>query len=90
MLKVFKYPVNIAPIVSVDMPKGATLLSFQLQGAQPCLWALVDPFEEKETREFRVVGTGHDIEDSDSLRFVGTIQMMDGILIWHLFAVVKI
>lgn len=88
MLRVFKYPVKIVDHVSIAMPKGARLLSFQSQGGHPCLWALVDPVAEKETRNFRFVGTGHPVEeDPTSLQFVGTAQMMDGALIWHLFEI---
>lgn len=91
MLKVFKYPVKIVDHVSIGMPEGARLLSFQCQGEQPCLWALVDPTAKKETRNFRFVGTGHPIEESPgSLRFIGTAQMMGGSLIWHLFEVVEV
>lgn len=90
MLRVFKYPVKIDDRVSIKMRKGAQLLSFQTQGEQPCIWALVRETKEMETRHFRFAGTGHPIEeDSSSLQFIGTAQMMGGALIWHLFEVVK-
>ncbi len=91
MLKVFKYPVKIDDHVSIDMRKGAKLLSFQTQGEQPCLWALVGETKEMETRHFRFAGTGHPIEgDPSSLKFIGTAQMAGGSLIWHLFEVLFI
>ena len=92
MLKVFKYSVKVgADLVSLEMPKGAQLLSFQCQDEQPCLWALVDPAAEKETRNFRFAGTGHPIEEElSSLKFIGTAQMMGGCLIWHLFEIAPV
>ncbi len=91
MLKVFKYSMRTGNYASIAMPKGAKLLSFQCQGHTPCLWALVDPSAEIETRKFRFSGTGHPIEeDPESLRFVGTAQMAGGALIWHLFEIAPV
>ena len=91
MNKVFKYPVKIEDHVTLEMPKGAKLLSFQCQYDQPCLWALVDPEAPLESRTFRFVGTGHPIEEpAEKLSFVGTAQMRGGALIWHLFEITEV
>ena len=87
MSKVFKYLVRAVDRVTLEMPKGAKLLSFQCQNDQLCLWALVDPKAPTETRSFRVVGTGHPIEEPGE--FVGTAQMRGGLLVWHLFEITK-
>ncbi len=88
MKKIFKYPIQVGDHVSINLPVGAKLLSFQCQGEQPCLWALVDPEAPLEARQFRFAGTGHSIEEpSEDLQFVGTAQMMGGSLVWHLFEI---
>ncbi len=90
MQKVFKYPVRVDDHLTIELPRGAELLSFQCQGEQPCLWALVDPKAEMVKRYFRFVGTGHPIEEpSEVLRFIGTAQMQGGALIWHMFEVIQ-
>lgn len=89
MRKVFKYEVPVADKLSLSLPEGAKLLTFECQFDQPYLWALVDPDAKKETRRFRLAGTGYPLEEPDEkLRFVGTAQMYGGGLIWHLFEVV--
>ena len=89
MLKVFKYEVPISDFATVDMPQGAKILSLQVQHGTPTIWALVDPEAPSTQRNFRVAGTGHAIDNfGDELSFVGTCQMMDGSLVWHLFELV--
>lgn len=77
---------NLEGLVSISMPKGARLLTVQVQRKEPCLWALVDPRAEKEERRFHVFGTGHPHPESTfaALRFVGTFQIEDT-LVFHVF-----
>lgn len=85
-MKIWKFtlPVTDHPVVS--MPKGAKVLSAGMQGGDLQIWALVDPEASKELRKFRVAGTGLPLEDEiASQRFIGTVQMMGGALIWHIF-----
>jgi hypothetical protein len=49
------------------------------------MWALVNPEASKEKRRFELYGTGHDVPESDGLIHVGTFQMQDGALVFHLF-----
>jgi len=69
----------------VEMPKNAMILDVQCQIETGfCLWALVDPKEEKkERREFLIYDTGHDIKDSDNLMYLGTTQDLP--FVWHIF-----
>ena len=86
MKRVYKYPLDIQDEVIVMMPKGARVLSVQVQNGRPCLWAAVDPNEMTlEERRFRIAGTGHPIQDDVVDGFIGTIQMYDGRLVFHLF-----
>lgn len=86
MKRVYKYPLDIQDEVVVMMPKGARVLSVQVQSGRPCLWAAVDPSEiTLEERWFRIAGTGHPIQDDVVDGFIGTIQMYDGRLVFHVF-----
>lgn len=71
----------------IEIPKGGQILSMQVQGRLPQLWVLVDPTAEKEKRTFRIHGTGHDVPDADKLNFIGTFQMHEGSLVFHVFEV---
>ena len=71
---------------TIEMPKGAKVLSVQMQNDIPCIWVLVDPKADKTKRTFEIFGTGHDIEcDGISREFIGTFQMHSGSLVFHLF-----
>lgn len=83
---VYKYPLDIHDEVVVMMPNGARVLSVQVQNGRPYIWAAVDPNElTLEERWFRIAGTGHPIQDDVVDGFIGSIQMYDGKLVFHVF-----
>ena len=88
MKRIYKYqiqPTELEDQVTVSMPVGAKVLSVQVQKGIVCLWVLINTKEKvDEFREFNVVGTGHDI-DFNTNKFVGTFQLMEGNLVFHLF-----
>jgi hypothetical protein len=88
MLTVWKFPIPIEGRQVLSLPRESQLLSVQMQGGLPCLWALVDPDAPKEDRRFLWVGTGHPIQEPDTLRHVGTVQLAGGSLVFHLFELV--
>lgn len=88
-MRVYKYPIpSIQDVVRMMMPKDAKVLTVQVQNGTPCIWAAVDPSQlYLETRLFRIAGTGHEIEDDIVDDYVGTFQMYDGKLVFHLFEI---
>jgi hypothetical protein len=85
MNTIYKYRMEPNCGGSVEMPKGAQVLSVQMQGGLPCLWAKVDTTRSLERRSFDVYGTGNAMPDDPRLVYVGTFQMDDGALVWHVF-----
>jgi hypothetical protein len=85
MKRIWKYAFDATDSFELTMPKGALVLSVQVQRDTPCLWALVDYTTETEVRRFRIAGTGHPI-DFDG-KFIGTFQLDHGSLVFHLFEV---
>ncbi len=69
------------------MPIGAKILTVQTQNDIPCLWALVDPQAETEGRNIEIFGTGHPVlSDLGTAReYIGTFQMHNGTLVFHVF-----
>jgi hypothetical protein len=82
---IHKYEVRIDDEFAIDMPKGARLLSVQTQGGIPFLWALVDTDAKQTLRTFALRGTGHPAGGLDFEPFVGTFQLNNGALVFHLF-----
>lgn len=85
LLNIWKYPIPVQDEIQIEMPKGARVLTVQMQDEQPCVWALGNPVAEKEIRQFHMAGTGHPIEHAEKLTYIGTFQMKNGTLVLHLF-----
>jgi hypothetical protein len=70
---IWKYTLNQPDVNKIEMPKGAEILSVQLQDGKICLWALLDPEAEKEIRSFGLIGTGNFIKQEES-QYIATLQ----------------
>lgn len=89
MITIYKYEIAIAIIQAIRLPKGATILSLQIdqKNYKPYIWVEVNTEEkEEEARSFSIVGTGTCIH-SENRSYIGTVQ--DDGLVWHLFENLK-
>lgn len=92
MTTIWKF--ELAPdTVEISMPQGAKILS---AGVQPqsatyvyeqtvCVWAMVESDAPKVTRRFCTIGTGHPATLADTGVFVGTVMLVNGALVFHVF-----
>jgi hypothetical protein len=88
MQRVFKYRLEINDVVVLYLPKDAKVLTVQAQNDVPCIWAAVNPaMQELEKRTLRIAGTGHAIVDEIVGDYVGTFQLCNGKLVYHVFEV---
>lgn len=84
MKTIWKYPLQVTDLQTLEIPQGAQILSAQIQSGQLTLWALVDTSNPCEKVKIEVVGTGNPIDDSFSDRkYISTVQM--GPFVWHVF-----
>lgn len=76
--------------IEVQMPRGARVSHFALQGEAGKFWAIVDPDLPVEPRTFATVGTGFAIElESGREAFHrGTVHV--GPFVWHLLELVRL
>ena len=65
------------------MPKGAQILTVQMQHGTPQLWALVDPNAQRVLRRILIYGTGHPVDTFNV--YIATFQIMNGSLVFHVF-----
>lgn len=85
MRTIWKYRLDMAFETVVEMPAGATVLTFQNQGGAMTFWAIVDTDAPMEKRTFHVVKTGSPFPDVDGeLCYMGTVQGQRG-YVWHIF-----
>lgn len=83
-MRIYKY--TIFETMPTVMPKGAKILSVQVQKSTVTAWALVDPYEkEEEIRHFRCYATGEDFNPENDI-YLATVQ--DGPFVWHVWELV--
>ncbi len=83
-MTIWKYQLAVDDIQFIEMPKGAQLLSVQVQYGIPCLWARVDPDAELEFVEIVTYVTGGMARNN--LQYIGTYQLHSGSFIGHVFS----
>ena len=86
---IWKYELTMADKQYIEMPHGAEILCVQLQNDTPFLWALVTPKLAKENRLFEIFGTGHPISPKFYRKYIGTFQLPNAELVFHLFEKMK-
>ena len=84
---IWKFQLEVLDTQFIWIPKNAEILSVQNQNEVPCMWALVNPTEEREEKCFEIFGTGHDVHCDMGVdrKFIGTFQMQNGSLVFHIF-----
>lgn len=85
-MQIWKFPFEVTDKVFLAMPAEARVLTVQVQNGMPCLWALVEPRNTPDgLTEFRIVGTGHEFDGKGE--YIGTFQLREGALVFHVFKV---
>ena len=87
--RIYKYTLEVTDVQDIQLPVDAQILTVQTQHGAPQLWAIVDA-DSKRTRTRRLVihGTGHPVhEHADIGCYLGTFQLHDGRLVFHVFEV---
>ena len=87
MRKIFKYPLEITDYQMVEIKSPAILLSVVGIDDEIVMYAMVDDLEYGIPIDIRIIGTGNAIKgDIDSYKFLGTVNLMNGREMWHVFA----
>ena len=86
MKTVWKYQAHSNPF-AYDLPAGARVVHFDMQGDVPTMWIHVDTEAKLERRAFLVAGTGHDLPDG--AQHLGSCIARELGLVWHLFEPVE-
>lgn len=82
---IWKYLLEVTDVQHISMPQGAQILSVQTQVGQPTLWALVNKKLPHAPRRIITVGTGNPFPSVVGEKFIGTYQLHDGALVFHVF-----
>lgn len=87
MTTIHRYQLDLTDRPHALMPAGARVLSAEVKpnDAYVSVWAIVDPTQPDEKREFRIAGTGHPLDVDAGWRFVSTLVLRGGLLCLHVF-----
>jgi DNA-directed RNA polymerase subunit RPC12/RpoP len=86
---IYKYPLPTKNGFFVDdfeiqIPMAAQILTVQLQKDRPRIGAMIETDAPLTAREFCIRGTGHAFKGNEG-KYIGTFQVRDGDLVFHLF-----
>lgn len=89
MKTIYKYPLPTPAMdsnfVIIEMPDGAQPLHVDVQHGQVCIWAVVDPERPMVRRRIRVIGTGLDASDVEHIAYIGSVLLLNGTFVFHIF-----
>lgn len=85
MLTIYKYQLSAGDRFKVTTPRLVRWLAVQRQHGYPMIWALVDTDGPEEIHPLLVRGTGHPLTGEEG-EYLGTFQLVDGGLVFHVFA----
>ncbi len=71
---------------TIEMPKGAQVVSANIQSGKVCIWALVDATAIKEKRKFIILATGQNIPESKNT-YIKTIFSENAEFVFHVFEI---
>jgi hypothetical protein len=90
MLTVWKYSVPVSDVFDLKMPVGTDPLCVAFQGNEARIWARVNPQAPLATHRFLLAGTGHVRADLAGARYLGTLFINEGVLVFHVFYAGKV
>jgi len=89
MKTVWKYELVVTELQTIRMPTGALVLAVDKQGCSRealHLWVLVDPSKPSAGLDVWIRGTGQDVDIPEYARYIGTVLLYGGNLVWHIWA----
>ena len=87
MKKIYKYTLKTVDFQNLELPKGSKIISVIELYDGIVLYAIVDTdTSETELYDIAIKGTGHPFpEKLDTYTFLGSVKLMNGQLIFHVF-----
>lgn len=86
---IWKKTIKITRTQTIELPKGAKIVHFALQGIDPTIWFLCKPGDRYPTEHVTllVCFTGASAPDPQHADYIGTVHAVDVGEVYHLFRV---
>jgi len=85
---IYKYPLIIEDTQKISIPESGEILCLQVQNNIPCIWVLINDFDNvHKVKEYtiNIYGTGQRFKENGFCQYIGTFQLVDGEIIFHVF-----
>lgn len=83
---IYKYLIEVKDIQTIHIPMFANILTVQSQKDNIFLWAMCDKDETRMVDvTIEVIATGDVGMDGVERKYLGTVQLYDGNLVFHVF-----
>jgi len=86
---IWKFPIENSGVQIIEMPTGAQIINVGIQNEILCMWAVVNPETETESRHFEIYGTGHPMRAEIRKEFIGTYYLKGGAYVFHIFEIIN-
>jgi hypothetical protein len=87
MRQIFKYQLEVKKWQTLILPVSFKPLTLQVQAGVPCMWAEVETTEETASFTFGMFPTGHIELPNSEMKYLGTVQMGNGSLVFHYYLI---
>lgn len=102
MKTIHKQVLSLKAAQVIEVPHGAVFLTVQMQDKvkvpcigiegytetdRPVIWYECHPERVLQNRTIVLIGTGHDMPDTHTLKYLATVQQ--GPMIWHFYEAVQ-
>jgi len=85
MKVVWKLALSTVTMQTVTMPVGAQIIHVREQHGSPCIWFECDDEAPKGTTQIAMCGTGWDRPPEEAWKYIGTVHLDNGNLVFHLY-----
>ena len=86
MITIYKYELQVVDEQEIEMYDEYKLLSVIEQNGKIVVYALINTDSNPRYNvKFIMRGTGHNAEKAANLTFLGTVKLLNGLLIYHIF-----
>ena len=85
-MRIWKWTLILTGEQTIEIPLAAEILTVQMQGDNPQLWALCDEHAHKSVRHIAIYGTGQPMPENPG-KYIATFQLHNGALVFHAFEI---
>ena len=82
---IYKYELALTYKSIIKLPANSTILSLQTQSGIPCIWVWMDVGKKTEVEVILYTIPTGQVTDLENAKFLGTYQLAEGALVFHVF-----